>query len=126
MPTINAINRTMVVWMLVALVCGTMCLVKADRGDEVQGWLTEALEQKPCSNVVIYNTAPNYPPDYRPVGSTDFEFTRKVSDDGTDFALYWFDKGAFERLGDGGFINWAFGGNCKRESDTTFTCEPRC
>jgi len=33
------------------------------------------------------------------------------------YEIYWFKEGTFRRIGDGGWLNWAYSGNVKRTSD---------
>ena len=83
----------------------------ANREGAVKGMKEAAYNQtKRCYNVMVFNLNQNYDDSQlRGVKSyTNLTYSQ------TPFGVWIFESGTFVNQGVGGFINWAFAGNCKR------------
>lgn len=96
---------------------------KAERGKFTSHFIGESMKKYPQWNWVICHTR----------HTTKFE-GQKGKDWGhrhqefpvsfgktIGYEIYWFKKGTFERHGDGGYLNWAFGGRVKSRTNNGAT-----
>ncbi|KAF9473868.1 hypothetical protein BDN70DRAFT_867029 [Pholiota conissans] len=110
------------------LVKGIEAIVNAIKGaiqqdKDMRGRWTSALVQKlhnknPHFNWVVCHTQHKY--NFKGVKGKDWghshheisvHFSKTVG-----FEIYWFKEGTFDRIGDGGYLNWAYYGNVKSQS----------
>jgi len=85
-----------------------------------QGYVSTYRKSYPHRNVIVVHG----PYNYALSNVRDLPYTLPLIGDTFDFRILIFDSGTFVRLGDGGFTNWAFGGNFTRgnpdEAHVTF------
>lgn len=81
-----------------------------DRSDATQAIVKFLLETYPTKNCMVVHS--QYFQNFEGAVKIHFELPQTFGTIGYD--IFVFDKGNFELLGDGGFINWCFGGNFDR------------
>jgi len=110
-----------VVEFVVDLVSGIKAQIAADklaRSGFTQQVVAQGRQQKPLYNWVICHT--KHETHFDGVQGKDWEHSHQEFDiklGGTiGYEIYWFSSGTFKRIGDGGYLNWAFAGVIKSQS----------
>ncbi|KAF4611785.1 hypothetical protein D9613_004001 [Agrocybe pediades] len=97
---------------------------KINQDKEMRGkWTSEMIgklrSKYPHFNFVVCHTKHNY--EFKGQRGRDWGHSHQelpVSFHKTvGYEIYWFKEGIFRRTGDGGFLNWAFGGNIKKREN---------
>ncbi|KAJ2935665.1 hypothetical protein H1R20_g1430, partial [Candolleomyces eurysporus] len=97
--------------------------IEADKGarsEYTQDFIDLAREQYPSFNWVICHT--EHSTDFDGAQGEDWDHSHQefpVFAGTIGYEIYWFKSGIFVREGDGGFLNWAYGGNVLDRTDSS-------
>lgn len=103
---------------IVELIKGQIEHDKVRRGEFTKAFIDESMKKYPQWNWVICHTAHKTKFNgqrgkdwFHRHQEFDVAFRKTIG-----YEIYWFKSGTFERHGDGGYLNWAFGGRVKSRS----------
>ncbi|KAJ2918889.1 hypothetical protein MD484_g1485, partial [Candolleomyces efflorescens] len=109
---------------LIEYVLGRIADDKGARSDYTKDFIENALQKFPGYNWVICHVA--HQTQFDGVQNEDWghdhtEFPIFLGTIG--YEIYWFKSGTFVRQGDGGYLNWAYGGNVLSRTDPAGTSD---
>jgi hypothetical protein len=102
---------------IVNLIKGKIEQDKSMRGQWTGTMIGQFRQKYPQFNFVICHTEHKFSPKPGTVSGHQHQELNVSFGKTIGYEIYWFKEGTFQRIGDGGWLNWSYAGNVKRTSD---------